>query len=228
MKKFASALLGLTGLLALVAGPAAAATDAEELVVKSRLTVEAMGENKEFGTSLRSFMKDAKGIIVVPNMIKGAFMIGGEGGSGVFLTKGQNGAWSYPAFYTLASVSFGLQIGGSSSQLMLLLMTDKGVKAVTEGEKLKLGADLGVALGPVGGGAEAAVTLGSADVLVWSISKGAYIGISLEGSIIEPRDGLNKEYYGKPATTKAIIVDKKHANAHANSLRKALAGMPAK
>ena len=110
---------------------------------------------------------------------------------------------------------------------MMLLMTDNGVNALLEDKKLKFGADLGVALGPVGGGAEAAATLGSADVLVWSLSKGAYIGISLEGSVVEPREGLNKEYYGVEVGTRPIVAEGKHRNVHANSLRNALANMPA-
>ena len=212
MKRYTAMAIAF-GWLALAAQPASAATDAEELVTKSQFTVEAMAKNQEFGQFVRKFMKNAKGVLIVPNMIKGAFIFGGEGGSGVLLVKGANGAWSQPAFYTLGGISWGLQIGGSSSQIMMLLMTDNGVNALLEDKKLKFGADLGVALGPVGGGAEAAVTLGSADVLVWSLSKGAYIGISLEGSVVEPREGLNKEYYGVEVGTRPIVVGGRHSNA---------------
>lgn len=217
----------LFGLLAIPAQPASAATATEELVVKAQWTVEEMAKNQEFGQYVRKFMKNAKGVLIVPNMVKGAFIFGGEGGSGVLLVKGANGAWSYPAFYTLGGVSWGLQIGGSASQIMMLLMTDSGVNALMEDKKLKFGADLGVAMGPVGGGAEAAATLGSADVLVWSLSKGAYLGISLEGSIVEPREGLNKDYYGAEVGSKPIVMEGKHRNPQADPLRNALATMPA-
>ncbi|MBE9551843.1 MAG: lipid-binding SYLF domain-containing protein [Proteobacteria bacterium] len=220
------ALAAALGWLTLAAQPAAAITPTEELVVKAQWTVEEMAENDDFGQYVRKFMKNAKGVLIVPNMIKGAFIFGGEGGSGVLLVKGENGAWSYPAFFTLGGISWGLQIGGSSSQIMMLLMTDSGVNALLEDKKLKFGADLGVALGPVGGGAEAAVTLGSADVLVWSLSKGAYLGISLEGSIVEPREGLNGEYYGEEVVTKSIVIEGKHRNPQADPLRSALATMP--
>ena len=228
MMKRLTALAIALGWLALAAQPASAATQAEELVIKSQLTVEEMAKNQEFGQYVRKYMKNAKGVLIVPNMIKGAFIFGGEGGSGVLLVKGANGVWSYPAFYTLGGISWGLQIGGSSSQIMLLLMTDKGVNSFVEDKKLKFGADLGVALGPVGGGAEAAATLGSADVLVWSLSQGAYLGISLEGSVVEPREGLNKEYYGAEVVTRPIVIEGKYRNAHADSLRRALATMPSK
>ncbi len=205
--------------------PALAETKAAEIVDKAKLSVESMAGDEQIGQYVQRHMKNAKGVLVVPQMIKGAFMIGGEGGSGVMLVKGKDGSWSYPAFYTLGAVSFGLQVGGSASEVMLLLMTDKGVNAIVDGNKIKLGADLGVAAGPVGGGAEAAVTLGSADVIVYSVSKGAYLGISLEGSVIEPRESLNKEYYGAEIGTKAIVIERKYSNPHANPLRAALAAV---
>ena len=227
MKRF-TALAIAFGWLAVAAQPAVAVTPTEELVVKAQWTVEEMAKSDDIGQFLRKYMKNAKGVLIVPNMIKGAFIFGGEGGSGVLLVKGASGVWSQPAFYTLGGISWGLQIGGSSSQIMMLLMTDSGVNALLEDKKLKFGADLGVALGPVGGGAEAAATLGSADVLVWSVSKGAYIGISLEGSVVEPREGLNKDYYGAEVGTRAIVMEGKYKNPHANALRNALANIPTK
>lgn len=220
---FAIAAILAAILAVATAFPATAATKAEELVEKSRLTVNSMVANEQMGPFVKKFLKNAKGVVVVPQMIKGALTIGFEGGSGVMLVRGKDGSWTYPAFYTLGAVSFGLQIGGSASEIMLLLMTDKGVKAITDGKKIKLGADLGVAAGPVGGGAEAGVTLGSADILVYSVSKGAYIGISLEGSVIEPRRKLNKQYYGADVGSEAILVDRKYSNPHADKLRAALA-----
>ena len=227
MMKRLTVMAGVLGWLLAMAHPASAVTPTEELVVKAQWTVEEMAKNQEFGQYVRKFMKNAKGVMIVPNMVKGAFIFGGEGGSGVLLVRGANGAWSYPAFYTLGGISWGLQVGGSASQIMMLLMTDRGVKAMVEDKKLKIGADLGAAMGPVGGGAEAAATLGSADVLVWSLSKGAYLGISLEGSIVEPREGLNKEYYGAEVGSRPIVLEGKHRNPHADPLRNALANMPA-
>lgn len=226
MIRYLATTVALFGLFGLAAQPASAATEAEELVVKAELTVEDMSKNEDFGQYVRKYMKNAKGVLIVPNMIKGAFIFGGEGGSGVLLVKQGDGTWSYPAFYTLGGVSWGLQVGGSSSEVMMLLMTDRGVESMVENKKLKVGADLGVAMGPVGGGAEAGATLGSADVLVWSLSKGAYIGISLEGSIVEPRESLNEEYYGTAVGTGPIVQEAKYSNPQADSLRNALANMP--
>jgi len=106
---------------------------------------------------------------------------------------------------------------------MLLLMTEKGVKAMVEGNRIKLGADVGVAAGPMGAGAEAGVTLGSVDVIVYSLSKGAYVGVSLEGSVIEPREDYNKNYYGAEVETGPIVSERKYANRQADGLRALLA-----
>lgn len=226
MLKRVTTVFAMLGLAAAVAGPARAANQADDIVTKAQLTVQDMRKDENMGDFVNRHLKNARGVLVVPQMLKGAFGIGAEGGSGVLLVRDAKGTWSYPAFYTLGGVSIGLQIGGSASEVMLLLMTDRGVNAIVNGNRIKLGADLGVAAGPVGGGAEAAVTLGSADVLVYSRSKGAYIGISLEGSVIEPRESLNKEYYGKEVDSKPIVIERKYSNAHANGLRGALSAAP--
>lgn len=222
MPKRVITVIAAFGIAASLALPAKAATTAQEIVTKAQLSVQDIRKDEHIGQFVTRHLKNAKGVLVVPQMLKGAFGLGAEGGSGVLLVRDAKGTWSYPAFYTLGAVSFGLQIGGSASEVMLLLMTDRGVNAIVDGNRIKLGADLGVAAGPVGGGAEAGVTLGSADVLVYSRSKGAYIGVSLEGSVIEPRESLNKEYYGAEVGAKPIVIQRKHSNNHANGLRGAL------
>jgi len=223
MLKRITTVIAMLGVAAAIAGPSLAAGNAEDMVTKAQLSVESMSKDANIGQYVTRHLKNAKGVLIVPQMVKGAFMVGGEGGSGVLLTRDDKGTWSYPAFYTLGSVSYGLQVGGAVSEVMMLLMTDKGVDAIVADKKIKLGADLGVAAGPVGGGAEAGVTLGSADVIVYSVSKGAYLGVSLEGSVIEPRESLNKEYYGVEVGARPIVIDRKYSNAKANGLRSALA-----
>ncbi len=223
LKRTTTVIAAISVVAAAMTGPALAGGKADDIVTKAQLSVESMSSDANIGEYVRRHLKNAKGVLVVPQMIKGAFMVGGEGGSGVLLVKDAKGAWSYPAFYTLGSVSYGLQIGGAASEVMLLLMSDDGVETIVGDNKIKLGADLGVAAGPVGGGAEAGVTLGSADVLVYSLSKGAYLGVSLEGSVIEPREDLNKQYYGAEVVARKIVIDRKYSNAKANGLRGALA-----
>jgi lipid-binding SYLF domain-containing protein len=221
LKRFTTTAAALA-ITAIASGPVHAASDTEQIVTEAKYTVENMTGNKDFGPLVRDFLKNAEGVLILPQMIKGAVMIGGEGGSGVLLTRDKNGGWSYPAFYTLGGASYGLQIGGSSSQVMLLLMTQGGVDAILEGNPIKLGADLGIAAGPVGVGAEAGVTLESADIISYSLSKGAYIGISLEGTVIEPRESYNKDYYGAEVGTEAIVTGNRYVNHQADGLREAL------
>src|SRR3546814_2885808 len=92
-------------------------------------------------------MRRAKAVMIFPSLLKGAFFIGGEGGSGVLLTRDPEGNWSNPAFYTMGTVSFGLQFGGQSSEAILVVMTDAGLKAIMA-DQVKLGADLSAAAGP--------------------------------------------------------------------------------
>jgi len=96
-------------------------------------------------------LKDAKGVFIAPQVLRGAFVVGASGGSGVFIARDKDNRWSGPAFYTLGSVSVGFQVGGDASEVILVAMTERGVKAF-HSTNFKLGADAGVAVGPAGAG----------------------------------------------------------------------------
>jgi len=162
--------------------------------------------------------KKAKGIFIIPQMLKAGFFIGGSGGSGALLAQDkQTGKWSYPAFYTMGSVSFGLQVGADASEIILLVMSDKGLQAMLSTE-FKLGGDISVAAGPIGGGAKAQTV----DILAFGRSKGAFIGMSIEGAVISPREKWNTQYYGKPVRPVDILVMQNVSNPGADPLREAL------
>jgi lipid-binding SYLF domain-containing protein len=171
---------------------------------------------------MRKLSRTAKGIFIAPQVLKGAFVVGASGGTGVLLVRGEGGQWTHPAFYTIGSVSFGFQIGGQASEVILLAMTDRGVTTMLQ-SSVKLGADVGVAAGPFGAGAQAATANISADILVFSRSQGLYGGISLDGAVMDVREGLNKAYYGKPVTPTDILVKRNVSNAHADKLRASVA-----
>jgi len=161
-------------------------------------------------------------VLIFPALIKGAFFIGGEGGSGVLLTRNSNGSWSYPAFYTMASVSFGLQFGGQTTEAILMLRTDGALNAVLD-TQIKLGADVSVAAGPVGLGVDGAITTNAgADIFSYSTSQGLFAGTSLEGAVIARRGDWNRAFYDSRATPRSIVVDRAHANPAADALRDAL------
>jgi Uncharacterized conserved protein len=224
MTLFRSATLAVVaGLMAALGtlGPARAATDEQEIVDKARLTTESLLSNPDFGMLQRT-IKDAKGVLVFPALLKGGFIVGIEGGSGVLLARVPGGGWSFPAFYTLGGGSFGLQIGAQTAEVMLLIMNDGALESLMESQ-LKLGGDASIAIGPVGAGLEGSTTTNlDADIVAFSSTKGLYGGIALEGSIINARESKNESYYGVGATTRAIVIHQRFANPGANGLREAL------
>ncbi|WP_259781520.1 lipid-binding SYLF domain-containing protein [Aestuariispira ectoiniformans] len=228
MNKWISALLAVgLGLSVATAAYASPKEDAQELVDEALYTVKKMSNHERHGEKVKHYMKDAKAVFVVPELLKGAFLVGGEGGSGVLLARADNGEWSYPAFFDMGSGSIGLQIGAQSSELMLIVMTGKGLSAILN-NKVKLGGDISAAVGPVGEGLEASTTTNlGADVIAYSTSKGAFIGASVDGAVIWADHEDNMGYYDNTsATPKDIVLNGKYANAHADKLRELLASFP--
>ena len=211
------------GALLTVPGMALASdkTDAQAIVTKANITFNSFMSDKNF-TEMRKLSRSAKGIFIAPQVLKGAFIWGASGGTGVLLVREEGGKFTQPAFYSIGSVSFGLQIGGQASEIILLAMTDRGVTTLLQ-NSVKLGADVGIAAGPYGAGAQAATANISADILTFSRSKGLYGGISLDGAVVDVRDSLNKAYYNKPVTPTDILVKKNVSNAHADKLRASVA-----
>ena len=159
------------GLMTATATAALAASDQQDLVEHARITLDDLRKDKEFGNGAE-LMRRAKGVLIVPSLIKGGFFLGGEGGTGVLLTRGADRAWSYPAFYTLASASFGLQIGGEEAELIVFALTEKGLQAFMR-DQFKIGAQAGLAVVTLGSTAEASTTSAlNADLVVWSSSSG--------------------------------------------------------
>ena len=218
-------LLPLLLAAAIWSAPAAASTDeaeANELVDKARIAVQRLARDSDAGPSLRHFLGGAKAVLVFPTLIKGAFLLGGEGGSGVLLARNGAGSWSYPAFYTMASISFGLQIGGQTAEAMLLIRTDEALEAVLE-DQMKLGADASVAAGPKGAGIDGAITSNiGPDIISFSTGQGFFAGASFEGAVIARRQDWNRAFYGDAATPRAIVIRRAHANPAADPLREAL------
>jgi lipid-binding SYLF domain-containing protein len=191
--------------------------EAAQLVEKAEMTLQSFMSDSSM-ENFRNLAKQAKGILVVPQLLKGAFVFGASGGSGVLLIRDGNAdRWFGPAFYTIGGASFGLQIGGQASEVALLLMTERGVAAMMS-SSFKLGADVGVAAGPVGAGVAASTANLSADILTFSRSKGLYGGVSLDGAVVATRGGLNEAYYGKQVTPTDILVRREVTNPQAHGL----------
>jgi lipid-binding SYLF domain-containing protein len=179
--------------------------EATQIVEKSCMTVDNFAHDKNF-EAFKDLLKKAKAVVIAPSLLKGAFVLGVSGGNAVAMVRNEKtGRLSEPAFYTIGGVSYGLQIGGESSEVILLAMTDRGANALLE-NSLKLGADVGVAAGPFGLGVQAASANLSADVLSFSRSKGLYGGISFDGAVIAVRESLNQAFYNDPRISSTDIL----------------------
>lgn len=148
-------------------------------------------------------LRDAHAIIIIPGLIKGAFMVGGKHGTGVLLSH-ENGRWSDPVFVTISAGSFGWQFGGSSTDL-ILVFKGAGVEGLLKG-KVTLGADASVAAGPVGRSAEAATdVMLKSGILSYSRSRGLFAGVSLEGAVLLIDEDADAAYYGKTIRASEIL-----------------------
>ena len=200
--------------------PALAASAAEELVAESRFSIERMLVDDEL-PQLKRYVTRARGLLIVPQLVKGGFIVGAEAGSGVFMVRGGDGSWSAPAFYTLAAGSIGLQIGGQVSEVVFTVMNEGAVEALLRSE-IKLGVDLSITLGPIGKGLEASTTTNlSADIFAFSKAVGAFGGGALEGAKLFARNKLNAAYYGPGATPRGIVIERGFSNPQSEKLRKA-------
>jgi len=140
-------------------------------------------------------------VLIVPEIVKAGFIIGGSGGRGLLVAK-EGGKWVGPAFYTLATASVGFQAGVAASENVTLVMTQKGMDSLLS-STFKMGADASVAAGPVGAGAKSDVV---ADLITFSRSKGLYGGLNLDGTVVSVNDDWNKAYYGKPVLPPDILI----------------------
>jgi lipid-binding SYLF domain-containing protein len=181
------------------------ARDAQELVEKARLSIEGFDAGPA-DPQFRDMVKRARGVLIFPSTFRAAFIVGGQGGSGVLLVRdAQETRWKGPAFYTLGGVSVGFQAGAESAEVVSLVMTERGMTALLN-PTVTLGGDVSVTAGPVGAGVGGATAGLSADIVSYARSKGIYAGVSLQGGVASTRNDLNAAYYGRPVTATDILV----------------------
>lgn len=215
----ATALVGAALALSAIAMPAHAQTtvqstttttttvqasgEQQQLIDKARGVVQDLKKEPAFGNS-PELLRRARAVLIVPNLIKAGFFVGGEGGRGVMMARTANG-WSDPAFYNLGSGSFGLQIGVQSAEVVMFVMSDKALHALMNNQ-VTLGAKAGLAVLNVGSNVEAGATTNmDADVIVWASAQGAYAGVTVEGSVVDPSEEWNAAYYGRAVAPEAIL-----------------------
>ena len=200
-----------------------AVTDQTLLVAKATSTVERLRRDGSLQRDFEAKLARARAVLIVPDLVKGGFIVGAEWGTGVLLARDEAGQWSGPAFYSVASGSVGLQIGVQDAEAIFVIMSDAGLRAVME-NRFKAGADAGIAVAHVGAGAEAATTSNAgADIYAFNKAMGAYGGASLEGSGILPRHSWNAAYYGGNPTPADIVIARQLDNNQASRLKDLLA-----
>ncbi len=209
----------MVSMLAIGLALPANAAEQQELVEKARITFESFMADSNMAW-LKENLHTAKGLVIVPSLLKAGFVFGGSGGHGVLIVPdAKTGRWSEPAFYSIGSVSFGLQIGGEAAEVIMYVRTQKAVdKMLTS--SVKLGGDTSIAVGPMGAGVKSNAM---ADIFSFSKSKGAFAGLALDGSVVATRDEWNANYYGKPVTPVDILIKHSVSNPGAAELREAVA-----
>jgi len=183
-------------------GSALAQADQQKLVDQASASLSNFLRDPDMSW-LQANLNRAKAVIISPEVLKAGFIFGGSGGRAVVFAKDpKSGKWAGPAFSALATASVGFQAGISVSEVVTLVMTDKGMNTLLA-PSVKLGGDASVAAGPIGAGASSNVV---ADFISFARAKGVYGGLNLDGSVINTSDDWNKAYYGKPVTQPDILV----------------------
>jgi len=198
----------LITLLTVAFAPIAARADAttDQRLQDSRRVVESFTQMSE--QSIPTWLLErAYGIVVFPEVIKSALIIGGRGGRGVMAVRNPDGTWSNPVFVNIAGANIGFQFGLQQTELVLVLTSRKSVEGIAGG-KFTLGADASVAGGPVGRTAAAATDATfSAQVLSYARSQGLFAGVSLDASVISVDDSTNVIAYGVPGILASQILE---------------------
>lgn len=189
----------------LIPGLAQADKSPRDVVIDARQIVDDMMTSSDNQVPL-GLLKTCGGVIIVPGVVKGGFILGGSYGEGVavYRNKAKN-TWSDPAFMNIGAGSLGFQIGVQSIDLILVVKNRKTLEALIS-SKVKLGADMAIAAGPVGARAEAATdVVWTAPIYSYSKTKGVFAGVSLEGSVLGVMDEMIRKYYGPKATINGVL-----------------------
>lgn len=198
MRRIMSLMVLISSPLLVLALAGSAEARSEEATVRAASDVLTEFLELQIRDIPESLLSDAKGVAIIPDLVKIGFVIGGQRGKGVVMVKEPDGSWRAPMFITLTGGSIGWQAGAQASDIVLVFKTQRSVEGLLSG-KFTLGADAAVAAGPVGRRANAS-TDGElkAEIYSYSRSRGLFAGVSIDGSVLETDDRANAAYYGAP------------------------------
>ena len=177
-----------------------------ELIHSSENSLKNLISNSEL-TYLTEYLKNSRAILIFPELYEGGLLFGAKGGNGLLIIRRTEEEFSGPFFYSIGGLSFGLQIGMKSAQVAMTIMTNRGLNSILK-ERVKLGVDVDTAVINSGIGYSAESTLRLADIYSFSDNSGLFVGGSLEGTYLQPRNDLNQIIHGKEFTSEEILKNK--------------------
>jgi lipid-binding SYLF domain-containing protein len=212
-------LLAALPLLSLFASPAAHAQSKQQaLVDRATISLQEM-LTRPNGDGRQQFMREAKAVMICPQVFRAGFILAGAGGDCVLAGRAGGGSWSAPAFYVMGSGSVGFQIGIQDSEIVMMILTRRGLEAVMDSQ-FKFGADASIAVATIGAGVEGDTTAAlRADIVAFSQTRGLFAGVALNGSILTSDTAWNRAYYGSDLAARQIVVQMQANNPGANPLR---------
>ncbi len=191
----------LVGAGALAASPAAAsrASRARDLVQDAADALDEFAEDDNY-ENLWANAAESKALVIIPEFGRGGFFFGAGGGNAVVIAR-RGGGWTQPHFMRISSVSFGFQAGIEKAAIVLVVRSEGGVNQLLSSD-MKIGADLSISAGPVGGGAKVQTT----DIVAYSKSEGLFGAVSVEGVVLKVHKKFNEAYYGREVSPNDILV----------------------
>ena len=214
----------LTAAASTIAAPAYAddVMEARHVIDAAAITVERVRQGQKTTATMDDYLRRSRGVLIIPKYSKASFIVGGSFGDGVLVKRLSESSFGDPAFYRMTAGSLGLQAGMQFSEIVFMILTDKGLEAVLNDE-FKIGANVGISVGTVGAGAEAATTTNVGnDIVAYSMNAGLFAGGSFEGAVIKPRKDWNAAVYGMNNDDPRLIVQRGQLQASQN-LKDALA-----
>ena len=212
LKRLLGAMTIVAAAVGMAAAPAHAQGDQQVLVNQAETTLSNFMRDPEMKWLQQNFSR-AKAVMIAPEIVKAGFIFGGSGGRALVVAKAGN-RWVGPSFYTMATASVGFQAGVAVSEMVTLVMTEKGLNSLLSAN-FKMGGDASVAAGPVGAGAKSDIV---ADLITFTRAKGVYGGLNLDGTLVNLSDEWNKAYFGKPVLPPDILIKANVSNKGADKL----------
>ena len=177
--------------------------EAKQILQSSELSLKKLIANDDL-KKFKKFLKDARAILIFPEVYEGGFIFGAKGGNGLLIIRRGNNKFSGPFFFSIGGISVGLQVGAKSGKVVMTVMTNRGLKSILK-ERVKLGVDIDFALMSQGIGYSAESTPRLADVYSFSDNSGLFLGGSLEGTYLQPRNDINEAFHNKRFSSDDIL-----------------------